>query len=95
MVPLTFLRVALVSTLLFTSVSGHCTTPKVRKEWRCLSPDERASWLNAIKVFVPLAQVFFPLLNFATQVSCQVTAQSKHYSHCGPRDFVDPTHLPE
>ena len=46
------LRIALVSALLFTSASGQCTTPKVRKEWRCLSPDQRASWINAVKVFV-------------------------------------------
>jgi hypothetical protein len=47
-------RLALVSAFLFTSVSGHCTTPQVRKEWRCISPDERAAWLEAVKVFLLL-----------------------------------------
>jgi tyrosinase len=48
------LRIALVSALLFTSVSGHCTTPKVRKEWRCISADERAAWLKAVKCLTKL-----------------------------------------
>ena len=46
------LRIALVSALLFTWVSGNCVNPKVRKEWRCISADERAAWMKAVKVFL-------------------------------------------
>ncbi|KAF9785223.1 Di-copper centre-containing protein [Thelephora terrestris] len=48
------LRVALVSAILFTSVGGHCTSPKVRREWRCISPDERAAWMKAVKCLTKL-----------------------------------------
>lgn len=48
------LHVTLVSALLFTSVRAHCHTPKVRKEWRCLSPDERHSWLTAVECLANL-----------------------------------------
>jgi len=52
---LNILRIAVVSTLLFTTVSGAavgatCTNPKVRKEWRSISSDERAAWIDGIKV---------------------------------------------
>lgn len=52
---LNILRIAVVATLLFTSVSGAavgatCTNPKVRKEWRSISSDERAAWIDGIKV---------------------------------------------
>ena len=40
----------LLSAFLFTSVSGQCLTPKVRKEWRCLCQEERAAWIKAINV---------------------------------------------
>ena len=46
------LRIALAAALLLTSVSGHCVNPKVRKEWRCISADERAAWMKAVKVFL-------------------------------------------
>ena len=95
MVPLDILRIALVSALLFTSVSGHCTTPKVRKEWRRLSPDERASWINAVKVFLPLPEQRRSFLNLANVVHCQVTARSQDYPHRRPGDFVDPIYNPE
>jgi hypothetical protein len=93
MVLLSILRITLVSVLLFTSVSGHCTNPKVRKEWRCISSDERASWINAVKVlFFRSPECCQSLLNFTTQVPCKVATQSQYCSHCRPRNFVDPTH---
>ena len=67
MVLLHILRLALVSALLFISVSGHCTTPKVRKEWRRISSDERAAWINAIKVFLLLASVLPPFSTLQLQ----------------------------
>lgn len=51
------LQIVLASTLLFVSVNGGCTNPQVRKEWRNLSSDERAAWINAVKVFYPLTRV--------------------------------------
>jgi len=48
------LRIALTSALLFASVSGHCIKPKVRKEWRCISADERAAWMKAVKCLAEL-----------------------------------------
>lgn len=55
MAPLHPLRIALVSALLLTSVSGHCRAPRVRREWRSITSDERASWINAVNVCSPLA----------------------------------------
>ena len=52
MVPLHFLRIALVSVFFFTTVNGDCSNPKVRKEWRKLTSDERTCWLNAVNVFL-------------------------------------------
>ncbi|KAF9647450.1 Di-copper centre-containing protein [Thelephora ganbajun] len=48
------LRFILVSALLFVSVSGHCLIPEVRREWRSISPIERASWINAVKCLAEL-----------------------------------------
>lgn len=64
MVLLHILRITLVSALLFASVRGHCTNPKIRREWRRLSPDERAAWLNAVKVFLLLASMLSVLAEF-------------------------------
>ena len=55
MVPLQILRIAALSAFLFTSVSAHCETPKVRKEWRRLCREERAAWIKAVNVYVPPA----------------------------------------
>ena len=77
MVPLHILRVALVSALLFRYVSGHCRTPRVRKEWRCISPDERASWINAVKVFPLPARIPSALSElYATSVPRPTPTQS-------------------
>ncbi|KAF9785224.1 Di-copper centre-containing protein [Thelephora terrestris] len=54
MVLLRILCVTLVSVFLFTSVSGRCTNPKVRREWRSLCADERAAWINAVKCLASL-----------------------------------------
>ena len=35
----------------FTAVSDDtCQNPKVRREWRKLSPNERTDWMNAVNV---------------------------------------------
>ena len=57
MIPLHIFSIVLVSALLSVSVSGQCTSPKVRREWRSISPDERASWLKAIKVTLTFDRV--------------------------------------
>ena len=54
---LDILRIALVSTLLFASASGVCVSPSVRREWRSIRPDERAAWINAVKVNSLFARV--------------------------------------
>lgn len=70
------LGVTLLSALLFTPVIGHCQNPKVRKEWRCLNREERASWIKAVKVFLPLVLMLSTLAELATAVSRQLTARS-------------------
>lgn len=48
---LSILRAVVVSAVLFTSVSAKsCTKPEVRKEWRSISSEERACWIDAIQV---------------------------------------------
>jgi len=37
-------------------VSGHCTKPRVRREWRSISAEERSCWINAIKCLAKLPQ---------------------------------------
>lgn len=54
---LNILRITLVSALLFTSASGVCVSPSVRREWRSISSDERAAWVNAVKVTSLSAQI--------------------------------------
>ncbi|KAF9647444.1 Di-copper centre-containing protein [Thelephora ganbajun] len=51
---LCILRFILISALLFTSVSGHCRKPRVRREWRSISTTKRASWINAVKCLAEL-----------------------------------------
>ena len=85
------LRVTLVSVFLFTSVDGHCVNPKVRKEWRDLCADERAAWINAVKVFILFNEVVWTLAQTAP-VSCQDAALSKYRSHRRHCDFIDPTY---
>jgi len=48
------------ATLLGTSVVGQagCVNPSVRREWRSMPPQERAEWINAVKVGFPGAIVF-------------------------------------
>ena len=46
------LCIALVSAILFMSINGQCTNPRVRKEWRSLCDDERASWIKAVNVSI-------------------------------------------
>ena len=70
------LGVTLLSALLFTPVIGYCQNPKVRKEWRCLSREERASWIKAVKVFLLFASMLSILAELATAVSRQLTARS-------------------
>ena len=31
-----------------------CTNPSIRREWRSMSPQERAEWIDAVKVEHPL-----------------------------------------
>lgn len=95
MVPLLILRITLVSALLFTSVSGQCRVPRVRREWRCISPDERASWIKAVKVFLPLARVTSVISEFCISVPCQDTPRSRGHPRRRPRDFIDTTSQPE
>ena len=85
------LRVTLVSALWFTSVSAHCTNPKVRKEWRNLCADERAAWINAVKVLLLFTWVLSALAQI-TPVSCQHAAQPKCRCDCRPGDFIDPAY---
>lgn len=85
------LRVTLVSALWFTSVSAHCTNPKVRKEWRNLCADERAAWINAVKVLLLFTWVLSALAQI-TPVSCQHAAQLKCRCDCRPGDFIDPAY---
>ena len=71
------LRITLVSALLFTSVGARgCHTPRVRKEWRSISSDERAAWIDAVKVFFfCLPQCCRPLLkyNYSALPMCPTT----------------------
>jgi len=47
-------RVVLLS--IFVSVvvanNGGCFEPKVRREWRTLSPRQQGDWINAVKVLI-------------------------------------------
>ena len=47
------LRVLFVSLLVSVAVAadGDCTDPKVRREWRKLSPDEQSEWIQAMNVW--------------------------------------------
>ena len=63
------LCVIVVSTLLSTSTNGQCTNPRVRKEWRSLCADERASWIKAINVPSPL-ECCQSLLTSSRELQC-------------------------
>ena len=41
---------ALLLTFFTTVYAGHCKKPRVRREWRSISEDERKEWVNAVKV---------------------------------------------
>ena len=48
-----FVKLALAAVTLFgQSAAAHtqCDNPSVRREWRTLSADERAEWIDAVKV---------------------------------------------
>ena len=48
-----FVRLAIVAaTLCGQSVTAkvQCSNPSVRREWRTLTSDERAEWIDAVKV---------------------------------------------
>ena len=92
MVLLHTLRVTLVSALVFTFVSGHCTNPKVRKEWRSLCADERAAWIDAVKVFLLFSQTLSIFAQITSEVSCKEASQPEYRSHRRPCDFVNPTY---
>lgn len=79
------LRVALVSAVLLTSVSGKCTHPKVRKEWRSLRADERAAWINAVKCLAksPHNPKIVPVVDPAISLIPSLNTNSSYYD-----DFV-------
>jgi len=82
---LNFLRIAVISTLLFTSVNGACNNPKVRQEWRSISSDDRAAWLNAIKCLAKLPHdpSVAPTVDPTLSVIPPMTTNSSYYD-----DFV-------
>ena len=43
-------RVLLVSLLVTAVAADECKKPRIRREWRKLTPRERAEWINAINV---------------------------------------------
>ena len=43
------------------AINNTCRNPKVRREWRQLSPSERTDWINAVNVFTP-RRVLFTML---------------------------------
>ena len=48
-----FAKLALVAAALLgqsAATRTRCSNPSVRREWRAMSPDERAGWINAVKV---------------------------------------------
>ena len=48
------LRGLLFGLLVSTATANNaCQKPKVRREWRKLSPSERTEWINAVNVFIP------------------------------------------
>lgn len=97
MASLHILRVALVSVLFFAFVDGnHCFVPRVRREWRSISSDERASWIEAVKVFFLLVGVLSALANLLhPPVSYEPTTRSQDCPHHRPQAFEDHTPNPE
>jgi len=71
----------LVSALLFTIVSGHCRAPRVRREWRRISPDERASWINAVKCLAKLPHnpKITPIVDPALSLIPPLNSNSSYY----------------
>ena len=51
-------RVLFVGFLVSTAAASNvrCREPKVRREWRKLSPSERTEWIDAVNVFISLSQ---------------------------------------
>ena len=50
----------LVST---AAIGNTCQNPKVRREWRQLSPSERTEWMNAVNVLTPHRVLFTILIS--------------------------------
>jgi len=44
-------RVLLVSLFVTSVAADQCKKPRIRREWRKLTPRERAEWIDAINVF--------------------------------------------
>jgi len=50
---LSIVRVVVLSVLVSAAVAGNrttCQNPRVRREWRALSLDERTDWIRAVNV---------------------------------------------
>lgn len=58
---LSLIRVLFFGLLASTVVANNvtCQKPKVRCEWRKLSPSERTEWIDAVNVFIPLPQTVY------------------------------------
>ena len=58
---LSIIRALFLGVLVSTVVgdSAGCKKPKVRREWRKLSPSERTEWLKAVSVRIPLLQIVY------------------------------------
>ena len=78
----------LVSTVIANNVT--CKNPKVRREWRKLSTDQRIEWINAIKVRVPLLQAMCNADQWLL-VSDYSSPRSQADTICSNECFVDPT----
>ena len=73
------LCIALVSAILFTSINGQCTNPRVRKEWRSLCDDERASWIKAVNVSILIVYALWLLAdldNSSVLLACPMIQRS-------------------
>ena len=93
--PLVVIRVLFVGLLVSTTAASNvrCQNPKVRCEWRKLSPSERTEWVDAVNVFISPSQLVYDIDQWLL-VPCCSPSRPQAGAVCSSERFVDPTGQP-
>ena len=70
--------------------NNTCRNPKVRHEWRKLSPNERTEWMNAVNVTTLLLQDTYDV-DWCLLVHRYSSSRSQTYTVCSGERFADPS----